>query len=188
MALETRLHEYYTNGSLSGSTDSTRTGAVGETISTGSIDRQYTYNGVSYRYTSANPETLTLAVDGDNTITLRYDRTTGGGSSTPPTPPTGGGDDPIEPNDPTPVEITDPDVPLADVPQEETPEEVIVPDEDVPLAETPEDLTEIPDEDVPLADVPKTGDSSSIWRTLTLISGMGLALLALGKKREDTAE
>ena len=63
-------------------------------------------------------------------------------------------------------------------------------DPDVPLAELPDEdnLTEIADQDVPLADVPKTGDSSMIWNVLAVLSGTGLVLLALDKKRKGSVE
>ena len=84
------------------------------------------------------------------------------------------------------TEIADQDVPLAELPEDNLTE---IEDQDVPLAELPEDdLTEIEDQDVPLADVPKTGDSSMIWNVLAVLSGTGLVLLALDKKRKGSVE
>ncbi|MDE6282253.1 MAG: LPXTG cell wall anchor domain-containing protein [Oscillospiraceae bacterium] len=39
--------------------------------------------------------------------------------------------------------------------------------------------------DVPLSDVPQTGDNSSIWYVLAVLSVSGLAVLALVEKRKD---
>ena len=94
------------------------------------------------------------------------------------------------------VEIPEEDPPLSDTPDVEIPEEdpplsdtpdVEIPEEDPPLSDLPE--LDIPDGDVPLAGVPDTGDYSHIWGIVALISGMGLAVLALtNKKREEIAE
>ena len=81
---------------------------------------------------------------------------------------------PVDPQDPPqdpPVEeIDDPEVPLDELP-----------DEDVPKS----DLTEILEEEVPLANVPMTGDCSLLFIGMSILSGTGLAGLALTKKRED---
>lgn len=75
----------------------------------------------------------------------------------------------------------------------------IIPDEEVPLDELPAEITEIadipdeetpladiPDEEVPLADVPETGDGALLWASLSGLSGLALAVLAIaGKKRKD---
>ena len=73
----TVVHEYYTNGALTGSNQDTMNGKVGQTVNAENITKVTTYGGNSYTYTSASPESLVLA-DSENTITLRYDRTTGG--------------------------------------------------------------------------------------------------------------
>ncbi|MEY8403976.1 MucBP domain-containing protein [Oscillospiraceae bacterium 44-34] len=73
----TVVHEYYTNGALTGSNQDTMNGKVGQTVNAEEITKVTTFGGNSYTYTSANPEILVLA-DSENTITLRYDRTTGG--------------------------------------------------------------------------------------------------------------
>lgn len=91
--------------------------------------------------------------------------------------------DPIPP-EPTPtppeppVEINEPEVPLTEEPGTE------IEEPSVPKAEEP--VTEIEDPGVPMADVPETGDKSLLWGCLSLISGAGLALLAMmDKKRKD---
>jgi len=56
-----------------------------------------------------------------------------------------------------------------------------LPEEEVPLG----DLTEIMEEDVPLANVPMTGDNSLFFIGMTVLSGSGLAGLALTRKKED---
>ena len=64
-----------------------------------------------------------------------------------------------------------------------------IPDPDVPLTPGDDEEFDIPEDDVPLASVPKTGDDSSIWGILTLMSGAGLALMALrSRKRSESAE
>ena len=73
----TVVHEYYTNGTLTGSNQDTVDGKVGQTVTAVDITKVTTFEGSSYTYTSADPEILVL-VDDVNTITLRYDRTTGG--------------------------------------------------------------------------------------------------------------
>ena len=72
-------HEYYTNGKLTGSTESEPvTGClVGDTVSVAGIEKMLSYQGGDYEYTSTTPnETLTLTSNAaDNVIVLRYDRT-----------------------------------------------------------------------------------------------------------------
>ena len=66
-----------------------------------------------------------------------------------------------------------------------------IPEPDVPLAEipeTPEPEVEIPEEEVPLADVPKTGDRSLLWQMSALLSAVGLMVLkAFERKQDDEA-
>lgn len=109
----------------------------------------------------------------------------------PPTP--GEGGDPTDPGtgggggggDTPPVIINDPDVPLAETPEEPVEEPVVeIPDEEVPLAETPEEVV-IPDEDVPLAAVPQTGDISTAWYAVALTSACALAAVSLRKKEDE---
>lgn len=91
--------------------------------------------------------------------------------------------DPVDPVDPyIPPYIPDvPDVPdIPDIPVE--PEEPVVPVEEpeVPLANAPdEEELVIVEEEVPLANVPATGSTSWIWYSLTLISGLALAVMKL---------
>lgn len=84
-------------------------------------------------------------------------------------------------NDIPPVVINDEQPPLEEAP------DVEIPDEETPLDEAPDEV-EIPEVEVPLSDVPLTGDNSYIWRTIALVSGLGLVWLALDKKREGSAE
>lgn len=74
-------------------------------------------------------------------------------------------------------EIFEEDPPLKDTPEEEPPVEEI-PEEDPPLVD-------IFEEEIPLADVPHTGDSSIYFVILAVLSAMGLAALALTRKREE---
>ena len=73
----------------------------------------------------------------------------------------------------------------------ETPEETPKnekPEQKQPLEELPEEdvpLTEIMEEDVPLANVPMTGDNSLFFIGMSVLSGSGLAGLALTRKKED---
>ena len=64
---------------------------------------------------------------------------------------------------------------------------VTISDDPVPLSPSvQEELVDIIDEEVPLSDIPLTGDASTIWYALSLLSGGGLAGLAVvGKKRKD---
>ena len=75
------------------------------------------------------------------------------------------------------MEIDEPETPLAEEP------EVEIDELEVPLAEEPEVEIEIEDSSIPLADVPRTGDNSHIWAIFAMISGVGLALLALLDKK-----
>ena len=66
--------------------------------------------------------------------------------------------------------------PGGELPEEpEEPEEPTdIPDENVPEGELPED---IPDEDVPQGEAPKTGDSMSLWLSLSGTAALGLVAL-----------
>ena len=71
-------HEYYTNGKLTGSTESDPvTGLLGDTVSVADIEKMLSYQGGDYEYTSTTPnEPLTLTSNVEkNVIVLRYDRT-----------------------------------------------------------------------------------------------------------------
>lgn len=92
-----------------------------------------------------------------------------GGGNTP------GGDDPGDtptPRDPdSPTEVEEPEVPLAERPEE--PEKL----------EKPEDV-EIEDPDIPLADIPQTGDIHLGWYGASILSALGLMMMALlGRKK-----
>ena len=89
------------------------------------------------------------------------------GESDPPVDPQ---NPPVNPQDPPVEEIDDPEVPLEELPEEAVPMD---------------DLTEILDEEVPLANVPMTGDCSLLFIGMSILSGTGLAGLALTKKREE---
>ena len=109
--------------------------------------------------------------------------------------------DPVIP-DPDPVVpdpvVPDPVVPDPVVPDPVTPDPVVpvepdepidIPDEEVPLIDEPdlpEPPVDIPDEEVPLADVPKTDDKLALYVTLALLSGTGLAWLAVEDKKRRT--
>ncbi len=81
-----------------------------------------------------------------------------------------------DPDDPG-VDIPDDPTPLTDTPNDPGPEDLLdIPEEDVPLAD-------IPDEEVPLADVPATGDISSLWYALAMLSAFGLLALSFTGKR-----
>ena len=177
------VHAYYTNGTLTGTVESGLiAGKLGDVVTAADLTKQTTYDGNSYNYTSADKDTLTLTADGENVITLRYDRTTGGGTVTPTPDPT-----PVEPTDPTDPpeeEIEDEDPPLADLPEEGTEIE----DEEPPLADLPEET--IDDEEPPMADAPKTGDNLGLWMTTASLSGLGLVALGVnqittGRKKKD---
>jgi len=83
-----------------------------------------------------------------------------------------GSSDNTIPNNPPQEEIKE-----ENTPKENAPEETIT-EEDVPLVD-------IFDEEVPLADVPHTGDNSIYFVIMSVLAVMGLAVLALTKKREE---
>ncbi len=83
---------------------------------------------------------------------------------------------------------SEPDVPVAEVPDEDVPLANIpvnIPDADVPLAGIVQ--WNIPDDDVPLAAVPRTGDSSGVWHMMAILSAFGLIAMSLldKKKRQE---
>ena len=71
-------------------------------------------------------------------------------------------------------EIAEEEVPLAELPEE------LVPLTEIPAME--ENLEELAEEDVPLAELPATGDTSTLWMVLALLSGMGLLVLTKKEK------
>ena len=146
------IHNYYANGSLEATDETTLGGNVGDKITANDITKQNTYKGITYSYTSASDD-ITLAPDANsNTVTLRYDRTysTGGGGGSTTNPPT-------EPEEPE-VDIEDPDVPLTGNPDVETDIE----DPDVPLTRNPDVEIDIEDPDVPLIELPELPDETII--------------------------
>lgn len=163
----TVVHEYYSSGRFMGSTQSTETGKPGSTVSADDIGRITSFEGRNYSYLSADPETMVLAADGENVMTLRYTRSSGGG---------GGGGGSTDPDtDPDPgTDIEDPDVPTTDLP-------------DVPTGEPTEPVeepTEIEEPEVPMAEAPETGDSNFAYlHLLSLASALGLVALFLSDKR-----
>lgn len=165
-ATYTVVHEYYSNGNFAGSTQSTYTGKVGDTVSADDIDKITSFDGRNYTYRSADPETMVLTADGENVMTLRYTRTSssgggGGGSSTDPDPDPG-------------TDIEEPDVPTTDLPD--------VPGETTdPVVEEP---VEIEEPEVPMAEAPETGDSNFAYlHLLSLASALGLVALFISDKR-----
>lgn len=180
----TVVHEYYTGSSFDGSTSAEAGAKLGDVVRAADIAKVTTYNGNSYSYTGATPESITVSDDGSSAITLRYSRT---GYVPPYTPGPGSDPDPDPDSDPDPdplppVVIPDVEPPLAEIPEE-----------DVPLTDVPEDevpLEELPDEDVPLAEIPETGDAMALYTALSILSGMGLAGLGLTsrKRKEEDAE
>lgn len=101
---------------------------------------------------------------------------------------------PVYPPVVIPPVVTPPaeETPETESPTEELPEEEL-PEETEPEDETDkEELVDIPEEEVPvtdkpeLAEVPKTGNASTIYLLLSVLSGAGLVSLKItGKKRED---
>lgn len=180
------VHTYYTNGSLTGSTDPVTVGGnVGDVVTADSVAKVLTYGGNSYSYTSSSGE-FTLVQGENGTITLRYDRTTGGGGDN------GGGNNNNNDDDDDDNGSGTPTPPVVDVPDEQPPlieEPVIdIPDEQPPKEEAPEEEIleeEILEEEVPLSDVPQTGDNSKpvFWAVLGALSFLGIVLL--GRKRKD---
>ena len=86
------------------------------------------------------------------------------------------------PNDPyNPSEPDEPDEPKT--PEPPTQE---VPEDPVPRVEPPEEepLVDIPPEDVPLTTVPRTGDISSVWTMLALLSVTGLLGVTLLERKK----
>ena len=104
--------------------------------------------------------------DANNTaaaiVTVTNPGTTGGGGGGG----TGGGG-----GGETTTTITDPEPPLAEIPETET-----------PLVEAPEVVLE--EQPIPLADVPQTGDNTNIWLLLALMMGSGAGIVLLGRRKE----
>lgn len=166
-ATYTVVHEYYSSGRFMGSTQSTETGKPGSTVSADDIGKITSFEGRNYSYLSADPETMVLAADGENVMTLRYTRSSGGGGG-------GGGSTDPDPDPDPGTDIEDPDVPTTDLP-------------DVPTGEPTEPVeepTEIEEPEVPMAEAPETGDSNFAYlHLLSLASALGLVALFLSDKR-----
>lgn len=70
------VHEYYTNGSKDGETQPVTVAAkAGDEVTAEDIAKVTSYQGNTYTYTGANPESLTVVAGEVAVITLRYDRT-----------------------------------------------------------------------------------------------------------------
>lgn len=165
-ATYTVVHEYYSNGDFVGSVESSFGGKVGDTISADDIDKLTEYDGRTYRYRSADPETMVLVAGDDNVMTLRYTRSSGGGGG-------GGGSTDPDPDPDPGTDIEDPDVPTTDLPD--------VPGETTDPVEEP---VEIEEPEVPMAEAPETGDSNFAYlHLLSLASALGLVALFLSDKR-----
>ena len=109
-----------------------------------------------------------------NTYTSTKNTTTGGGD-------TGGGNTGGNTDEDNETVITDPDVPLVNVPEEPTEEpigEIEIDEPEVPLTEAPGEPVAIEEPEVPLGDAPKTGDSSNavLFVALMLAAGAGLVV------------
>ena len=78
VAKYTVVHAYYTNDALSGTVEAEYEGKAGDVIQAEALAKVTEFDGDTYGYTGAEPESITLASGGENVITLRYDRITGG--------------------------------------------------------------------------------------------------------------
>lgn len=114
-------------------------------------------NDGTYTYAYNNLEGITVALGAENTVKVYYHYNT----------------------------------PQQEEPEENPPQEddstVEIPEENVPLGSYGGNglvLVEIGDEPIPLAGIPATGDPSSIWLTLGILSGTGL-ILSCKKRREE---
>lgn len=210
----TVIHEYYTNGSKDGASDPIVVSAkVGDVVKAEEITKVMTYGDNTYTYTSADPETLTVAAEG-SVITLRYDRT-----YNPPVGPSytyytvtvnyydkDSGEVIHTAYTTTQREYTAYDVTAQDkiaitgYTYVETTGDALTgtlngnkvinvyytKDSDIDDGNTPTDPgTDIGDDDVPVtpAKPPKTGDNMGLWIAAAMVSGMGLIWLSLSGKK-----
>lgn len=210
----TVIHEYYTNGSKDGASDPIVVSAkVGDVVKAEEITKVMTYGDNTYTYTSADPETLTVAAEG-SVITLRYDRT-----YNPPVGPSytyytvtvnyydkDSGEVIHTAYTTTQREYTAYDVTAQDkiaitgYTYVETTGDALTgtlngnkvinvyytKDSSIDDGNTPTDPgTDIGDDDVPVtpAQPPKTGDSMGLWIAAAMVSGMGLIWLSLSGKK-----
>ena len=98
----------------------------------------------------------------------------------PTTPPEDPTTPPPTPRDPDPDPSDDPEIPDEPVPL------TYIPDEPVPQAPLPpEDLIDIFDGDVPLASPYGTGDNSTVWYLIAVISVAGLFGLRLLERKAN---
>ncbi len=210
----TVIHEYYTNGSKDGASDPIVVSAkVGDVVKAEEIAKVMTYGDNTYTYTSADPETLTVAAEG-SVITLRYDRTYN--------PPVGPSYDyytvtvnyydkdsgevihtayTTTQREYTAYDVTAQDkIAITDYTYVETTGDALTgtlngnkvinvyytKDSNIDDGNTPTDPgTDIGDDDVPVtpAKPPKTGDSMGLWIAAAMVSGMGLIWLSLSGKK-----
>ena len=210
----TVIHEYYTNGSKDGASDPIVVSAkVGDVVKAEEITKVMTYGDNTYTYTSADPETLTVAAEG-SVITLRYDRT-----YNPPVGPSytyytvtvnyydkDSGEVIHTAYTTTQREYTAYDVTAQDkiaitgYTYVETTGDALTgtlngnkvinvyytKDSSIDDGNTPTDPgTDIGDDDVPVtpAKPPKTGDSMGLWIAAAMVSGMGLIWLSLSGRK-----
>ena len=78
-------------------------------------------------------------------------------------------------------ELVEEETPLTEMPAElEALEE-----EDIPQATMPAEASLVLDEvEVPMAMIPKTGDISTLWMVMAALSGSGLTVLSLLKRKD----
>ena len=171
----TVIHRYFTGDSsvADGEIVEEFPGKIGDVVASGSLARITSYNGVTYAFVSANPDSITLAApaagETAQVIVLTYRHTQ---QVTPPYTP-GGGDEEGGYKPTTPTTIDEQPTPLAETPQN--------------VNTQPEETTDIPDEETPLAATPaKTGDNLVLWVLAAGVSGIGLVWVSLmGRKRRD---
>ena len=149
-AAYTVRHEYYTDGSLTGTYEEVRSGMVGEKISKDLIELRPTYQEVTYTYKSTSPDEITLVAgqtDSDSQeFVLTYERTTGGESDEPTEP----GTKPTEPG----TEPTEPGT-------------------------KPTEPNTKPSKSTPTDDVPATGDDADLTLWLALMGGSGIGIIVV---------
>ena len=149
-AAYTVRHEYYTDGSLTGTYEEVRSGMVGEKISKDLIELRPTYQEVTYTYKSTSPDEITLVAgqtDSDSQeFVLTYERTTGGESDEPTEP----GTKPTEPG----TEPTEPGT-------------------------KPTEPNTKPSKSTPTDDVPATGDDVDLTLWLALMGGSGIGIIVV---------
>ena len=210
------VHEYYTNDSRDGATQPVPVAAkVGDVVTADKIAKVTEYQGNTYTYTRANPESLTVVAGEVAVITLRYDRT-----YTPVNPPVGPTvtyysvtvnyyDKASGESIHTPYTDSKPSGSSYDVTAQdkiaitgytyvETTGDALTGtlngskvinvyySKDAEQPSTPTEPGEKPSTPTEPVQPPKTGDSMGLWAAAAVVSGMGLAWLSLsGKKRKE---